>query len=148
MFIVKVGNYMNFCSKCGTKLDESGICVNCNSKLAQNLCNDYNGNKIEKNKSKKLKISKVLASVSFVLALLPILLIIGILLKAKAEPGAFNGLFLIIVYACSFPGIVISFVCGIISFVIGKNRLAFYSVIIDASPFILYFALYFLVKLV
>ena len=113
-----------------------------------NLCNDYNDNKIEKNKSKKLKISKVLAWVSFVLALLPILLIIGNILEAKAEQGVFNGLFLIIVYASSFLGVVISLVCGIISLVIRKNRLAFYSVIIDASPFILYFSVYFLVKLV
>lgn len=108
---------MNFCSKCGTKFDESGICVNCNADAK--IIND------EKINKKKIMISKILAWISVILASLPILLVIYIFIEAKTSSDT-SGLIapvLVYYYFALVPNAVGSLVCGLISNKIKKNKL-------------------------
>jgi len=136
MFIVKVGNYMNFCSKCGTKLNGDEInCNNCNFEIKKDINDLSNSNE---NDMKTQNKSKVTGIISLILALIPYLLFIFCLIASggslsEADDGAVWWLF--VMYApFSIPIAITSYICAVVSSKNKKNKLATISIILFYIP--------------
>ena len=145
---------MNFCSNCGNELNNNEThCINCGTSIK----NDINNNmyldidnrdgikeKIEK-REKKSKTPFILAIISFILALLPILLILYCFISCLIVGGG-NGLVFLVVLLYYFQGGIIntiaSVILGIISYKKQKNKLALWSIVIDILPFLLFAVLF------
>lgn len=141
---------MNFCSRCGNKLNNNEVrCINC----GMNVKNDMNPvvnldisniDVIEEKaelSEKKSKTPFVLALISLILALIPILLFVYcvIISEMSNDPSNGSGWLLVIYYwTIGIPNSIIALILGIISYVKQKNKLAICSIIIDILPY-LYF---------
>ncbi len=121
---------MNFCSKCGNKLNNENKCIECDASVESN--NDEIRNK------RKNIISKILAVISIVLASVPLLLIIYIFIEGKTSSDT-TGLIapiLVYYYFALVPNAIGSLVCGLISNKINKNKLVTIGFILNILPLI------------
>ena len=127
MAIVKVGNYMNFCSKCGTKLNDDEInCNNCNFEIKSN--SDENNIKV-RDKSKELGIA------SLCLALTPYLIVINVILGNSFS--LVDGYFFFLQVLFCIPIAIASLICAVKSSEIKKNKFATISFILFYIPLII-----------
>lgn len=94
---------------------------------------------------KKLKTSKVLATISWILALMPLLIMLIIIVAMlTAESGSASGLFLVIgyIFIC-IPISIASLICGLISFIMKRNLMVVAAILIDLIPLYIYIILRF-----
>ena len=135
MFIVKVGNYMNFCSKCGTKLNGDEInCNNCNFEIKKDINDLSNSNE---NDMKTQNKSKVTGIISLILALIPYLLFFLCYLGGLwDDDGGTIWYMIIYIWTIGNPIAFASLVCGIISYKIKANKIALVSYFINFLPLI------------
>ena len=121
---------MNFCSNCGNKLNDENKCTNCDSSVESN--ND------EKNNKRKNITSKIFAWISFILAIMPILVIFGTIIVAKfsSDPSGLGALPILYIYFALVPVAFGSLFSGIISIIIKKNILSSISFLLNLLPLI------------
>ena len=119
---------MNFCSFCGSKLNERNKCINCNNtQLINNSCN-----------KKKFIISRIFAWISLVLASVPILLVLYVFIESKTSSDT-TGLIapvLIYYYFAMVPNALGSLVFGLISNKIQKNKVAKIGFFVNFFPLV------------
>ena len=121
IFLIRYGDFVNYCNNCGTKLDENKeICVNCSNSIISSS-DGINKDKYDK---KKLILSNIFSGISFILALIPIILFIAFLIfpSLSEEGGAMY--MVIYIYFYNTPVAIASLIFGLISNKIKKNKLA------------------------
>lgn len=142
---------MNFCSNCGNKLsigethcDKCGICLENANQNNNVIISNNSYDKENEKKLNNLKKSKKYAIISFVLAIMPIILgLLGMVLFASAfslnsivsdvSGKSFGIVFLLFLFSVRI-GIISSVVLAIMSLSLKKNVLAIISLIIDLIP--------------
>lgn len=120
---------MNFCSKCGNKLNDENKCTNCDGSVKSR--NE------EKSNKRRIITSKIFAWISFILAIVPFLVllycIIDLLIPSDEGEYSWVLIFLYFLYA-NLPVAIGSLVSGLVSNKINKNKLALYSFYVNILP--------------
>ena len=134
---------MNFCGRCGNKLSSNeNYCSNCGNYLCDNQKDDNISIKegLESNKQKSDKF----AAISFVLSIIPIMLILHCFYTSGGSfsEGYGNGAvwWLLIMYYCTIglPIAVAAIILGLKSNKLNKNLQAKINIFITTIPFLLF----------
>jgi len=127
---------MSICGNCGNQLNNDDfLCHQRNNKIVKNEV-------INENDSKKIKRSRILAIISFLLSIVPIAIYIYCEIASggsgnESEEGAVWWYFVIYWLFAGIPVMLVSLITGIISFILKKNILAPISLFIALLPFLI-----------
>lgn len=129
--------YMNYCTHCGNQLNNNqNYCTKCGMFVGNN-----NQKQTPVNTQKQHEKSKKQAIFSFILSVIPIILILYCLITSKGSvsedgEGAVWWLLIMYYWTLGFPLLITSVILSISSIKTKNNVLAYISLLISALPFI------------